>query len=145
VKLFDTLIAEKPGSPGLLNGRCWVKGTRAVMLDTAIKDCTEAIELSSNAVPILDSRAMVWFRLHRDEEALRDLDAALAAAPAHASSRYLKGLILQRLHREAEAAKELALARRLIPGIDREYRRYNLGSPGPSAAAPAEAGKGTRG
>ena len=54
VKLYDELLAEKPGSPSLLNGRCWIKGTRSVMLDTALKDCTQAIELSSDSTEALD-------------------------------------------------------------------------------------------
>ena len=37
VKLFDGLISAKPGSPSLLNGRCWTKATRNVMLDSALK------------------------------------------------------------------------------------------------------------
>jgi len=126
VKLFDALIAEKPGSPSLLNGRCWVKGTRALMVDTALKDCTEAIELMSNSAPALDSRAMVWYRLGRDEEALRDLDAVLAAVPGMAASRYLRAAVLTRLHREAEAARDLAIARQLVPGIDRRYARFGI-------------------
>ena len=45
--LFDSLIADKPGSPSLMNARCWAKGTRMVMIDSALKDCTGAIELST--------------------------------------------------------------------------------------------------
>jgi transglutaminase-like putative cysteine protease/tetratricopeptide (TPR) repeat protein len=126
LKLYDTLIAEKPGSPSLLNGRCWLKGTRSVMLDTALKDCTAAIELSSNTTSVLDSRALVWYRLGRDEEALRDLDAALAASPALAASRYLRGVVLNRLKREAQGKRDLAVARRLEPSVDRIYARYGV-------------------
>lgn len=137
VKIWDALIAEKPGSPSLLNGRCWVKGTRTLLLETALKDCTEAIELSSKTTAALDSRAMVWYRLGRDQEALRDLDAVLAAVPGQAASRYLRAIVLTRLHRDADAAKDFALARRLSPEIDREYARFGLG---PKAAAGAVAG-----
>jgi tetratricopeptide (TPR) repeat protein len=126
VKLFDALIAEKPGSPSLLNGRCWAKGTRSVMLDTALKDCTDAIELSSNTVQALDSRAMVWYRLGRDEEALRDLDAVLAMSPGHAPSRFMRAIVLERLHRDGEAARELTIARRISPSIEKEYARYGI-------------------
>jgi tetratricopeptide (TPR) repeat protein len=136
VKIWDALIAEKPGSPGLLNGRCWVKGTHSILLETALKDCTEAVELSSKTNEVLDSRAMVWYRMGRDQEALRDLDAVLAAAPGKAASRYLRAIVLTRMHREAEAAKDFALARRLSPEIDRQYARFGLG---PKAAASAAA------
>jgi tetratricopeptide (TPR) repeat protein len=136
VKLYDQLISDKPGSPRLLNGRCWVKGTRSLMLDTALKDCTEAIELSSDSAQSLDSRAMVWYRLARYDEALRDLDTVLAGSPGQAASRYLRALVLVRLHRDAEAAKDLTIARRLAPSLDRTYARYGL-KPAVASGAPA--------
>ena len=142
VKLYDALVAEKPGSPSLLNGRCWVKGTRSVMLDTALKDCTESIELSSTAGTALDSRAMVWFRMGRYEEALRDLDAVLAALPGKSASRYLRGIVLARLHREADAARDLAIARRLDPTVDKTYGRWGIKAEAAAAAASAVRAKG---
>jgi len=126
VKLFDSLIAEKPGSPSLLNARCWAKGTRSVMLETALRDCTDAIELSSSTVAALDSRAIVWYRLGRYEEALRDLDAALLQAPGQSASRYMRAVVLKRLKRDPEAARELEIARRLSPNIDKTYARYGI-------------------
>ncbi|MBC7042391.1 transglutaminase, partial [Salmonella enterica subsp. enterica serovar Enteritidis] len=110
--------------PSLMNARCWAKGTRSVMLDTAVKDCTRAVELSEDSTAALDSRAMVWFRLGRFEDALGDLDAVLAAEPGQASSRFLRAIVLQQLHRDAEAASELKIARRITPSVDRHYARY---------------------
>jgi tetratricopeptide (TPR) repeat protein len=124
--LLDGLIAEKPGNPALLNARCWVKGTRSVALETALKDCTSAIELSSTTANALDSRALVWLRLGRLEEALQDLHAVLAEAPGKAESRFLRGIVLTRLDRRDEAAKDFAIARRLSPRIDDQYARYGL-------------------
>jgi tetratricopeptide (TPR) repeat protein len=126
IKLYDALIAEKPGSPSLMNARCWVKGTRSIMLDTALKDCTSALELSSNPTPILDSRAMVWYRLGRFDDALRDLDAVLAAEPGIAQSHFLRGVVLTRLHRGADAAEELSIARQISPSVDKTNARYGI-------------------
>ena len=126
IEILDTAIAEKPGSPSLLNARCWVKGTRSVMLDTAIKDCTSAVELSEVSAAPLDSRAVVWFRLARYDDALRDLDAALAEAPGQAASLFMRGIVLARLNRLDDSRKDLALARRLYPRIDEDYARYGL-------------------
>jgi tetratricopeptide (TPR) repeat protein len=126
VKLFDALIAEKPGSPSLLNSLCWVKGTRAVMLDTALRDCTAAIELSSSTLQALDSRAMVWYRMGRDTEALRDLDAVLAQNPGFAASRYLRAIILGKLGRKEDAARDLGVARLLEPSVDKRYGRWGI-------------------
>jgi tetratricopeptide (TPR) repeat protein len=124
--LLDEVMAEKPGMPDLLNMRCWLKGTRLVLLETALKDCTSAIELSSITRNALDSRALVWFRLGRYDDALADLDVVLADAPAMAPSRFLRGLVLHKLGRQGEGDADVALARRLEPRIDTSYARFGL-------------------
>lgn len=124
--LFDSLIADKPGSPTLLNGKCWTKGTRGIMLDTALKDCTQSIELSSDTTAALDSRAMVWYRLGKYDQALADLDAVIATSPVQPASRFMRSIVLKQLHRDAEAASELAVARRMAPNVERQYARYGI-------------------
>lgn len=124
--LYDSLIADKPGSPSLMNARCWTKGTRQIMLESALKDCTAAIELSTDTSGPLGSRALVWFRLGKYQEALMDLDAVLAAVPGQADSRFMRAIVLLELHREPEASKELVIARRLRPSVDRHYARYRI-------------------
>lgn len=126
LKLVDTLLEEKPGRPDLLNSRCWIKGTRSVMLDTALKDCTSAIELGSSTYQALDSRAMVWFRLGRYEEALQDLNAVLDASPDLAESRFMRAVVLSRLNRAAEGTADLAIARSIDPRIDSDYARFGI-------------------
>jgi tetratricopeptide (TPR) repeat protein len=126
LKLVETLMADRPGTPSLLNLRCWIKGTRQVEVETAAKDCTSALELSSNPYAILDSRALVSYRLGRYEDAIRDLDAVLNAVPSMAESRFMRGVILARLDRKTESATELEMARRLKPRIDQEYARFGI-------------------
>lgn len=123
---LDALIAEKPGSPALLNQRCWIKASRNVQIDSALKDCTSAIELSESTAAILDSRALVWMRLGRDEDALRDLDAALLQVPGMGSSRFLRAIVKKRLGHPEQAAADLAIARRVSPSVEREYAHYGL-------------------
>jgi tetratricopeptide (TPR) repeat protein/transglutaminase-like putative cysteine protease len=126
LRLLDDLLIERPGNAVILNSKCWIKGTRNIELQSALKDCTSAIELSSNSAAILDSRAMVWFRMGRYDDALRDLDAALLQYPALGPSRFMRALVLGKLGRKAEAEKELVIARRLAPWVDKEYARFGL-------------------
>jgi len=133
LKQIDALIADKPGKPSLLNARCWIKGTRSVMLDGALKDCTSAIELSGDAYAPLDSRALVWLRMGRYTEALADLDAVLLAAPGQAPSRFLRAIVRAHLGQSGLAAQDLAIARRLDPSVDRTYARYGIVAGGPAA------------
>ena len=69
---------------------------------------------------------MVWFRMKRYDDALRDLDAALLQIPALGPSRFLRGLILKKVGRNEEAQKEFTLARRLAPGVEKMYARFGL-------------------
>lgn len=125
VALLDTLIVKTPGNPSLLNSRCWTKGIGNIALDTALKDCTKALELSENAARILDSRALIYFRMGRMDEALADLDAALELAPGEAASLYLRSLVRTRAGKPG-AADDLTGARMMYPRIDEQYSRHGI-------------------
>jgi tetratricopeptide (TPR) repeat protein/transglutaminase-like putative cysteine protease len=126
IAAIDQAIVANPGNAMLLNSRCWIKGTLNVQLDSALKDCTRALELSSERVATLDSRALVYFRLNRFDEALADLSAALEESPDLAASLYLRGVIAARQRRSAESQNDLSLARTIAPLIDREYARWGI-------------------
>lgn len=123
---IDAAIAQSPGKPDLLNQRCWIKGTLNTALDTALKDCTKAIELSDSTASVLDSRAMVYFRLNRMEDALADLDAALTDNPDLAPSLYMRGIIRKRIGNAAGGAADLAAARTIMPRVDTTYARFGI-------------------
>ena len=123
---INAAISAKPGDSSLLNARCWIKATLSVQLDTALKDCTKAIELGESATAALDSRSLVYFKLGRLDDALIDIDAALDQAPELAASRFMRGIIAQRQGRPADAADDLAAARFASPRIDEQYARYGV-------------------
>jgi tetratricopeptide (TPR) repeat protein len=125
IAMLDTMIAAKPGKADLLNSRCWLKATGNLALDSALKDCTKAIELSEQSASILDSRGVVYFRLGRMEDALADFDAALEQVPDMAASLYMRGIIRKRTGAEGGDA-DLAAARMIAPRIDEDYVRYGI-------------------
>lgn len=125
VALLDARIAEKPGDPDLLNSRCWAKGIGRVALDSALKDCTKAIELADSPAAALDSRALAYVRLERWEDALADLDAALDIAPRMAASLFLRGVVRAKLGKPG-AQEDLAAARMYHPPVDAAYRRLGI-------------------
>lgn len=126
IATLDGAIAEKPGDPSLLNSRCWTKGIGNQLLDTALKDCTKAIELADDPTAALDSRAMVYFRMGRPDDALDDLNAALDKDPDQAGSLYMRGVIRRKQGKTADGDRDLAMARALEPQIDREYKRFGI-------------------
>jgi tetratricopeptide (TPR) repeat protein len=123
---LDEAIAAKPGSPGLLNERCWIKATLNVQLDTALQDCTQSIELSSHNFGALDSRALVYIRLHRLPEALADLNAGLDLNPTLAGSLFLRGLIERANGDHQHADQDLADAKMISPQIEQDYARWSI-------------------
>lgn len=122
----DEAIAAKPGDAELLNNRCWLKGTLGVKLDTALRDCTKAIELGDAAAQALDSRAMVYLKMGRLDDAKTDLDAALDQNPELAQSLFVRAVIEKRQGAAARAAADLAGARLMLPRVDEDYARYGV-------------------
>ncbi|MBB5685867.1 DUF3857 domain-containing protein [Sphingobium boeckii] len=123
---IDAAIVQMPGNAVLLNGRCWLKGTRKMALDTALKDCTKAIELSDEPTQPLDSRAMVYYRLERYEDALADLEAALQIDPNLSSSLFLRGIIRKHLGQAGLSQSDMLAARTTYPRVDRDYEKYGI-------------------
>ncbi|HVI99208.1 MAG TPA: DUF3857 domain-containing protein [Sphingomonas sp.] len=118
--------ATKPNNWVALNNRCWTKGTLGVALDSALADCTKSIELAESPASVLDSRAMVYFRMNRMDDALADLNAALDTAPGQAASMFMRGVIRKRQGDAAGAAVDLAAARLMQPQIDEDYARLGI-------------------
>jgi tetratricopeptide (TPR) repeat protein len=123
---MDAAIEKKPGNGQLLNNRCWIKGTLNTQLDSALADCTRAIQLSDNTAAALDSRAMVYFRMGKLAEALADLDAALEQRPSAASSLFLRGIVKAKLGKAKDGEADLAGARLLSPKVDAESARWGI-------------------
>jgi tetratricopeptide (TPR) repeat protein len=126
IAAMDRAILVKSANAQLLNERCWIKGTLAVKLDSALEDCTRAIQLTENNTNALDSRALVYFRLNRLTEALADVEAALDRNPMQAGSLYLRAVIERKMGKAESATKDAAFARLLSPSIEEEYARWKI-------------------
>jgi tetratricopeptide (TPR) repeat protein len=123
---MNEAIELKSANAELFNERCWIKGTLAVQLDSAIQDCTRAVELTENNTAELDSRAMVYFRLNRLNDALADLNAALDRNPISPGSLYLRAVVERKLGKAHDADEDATNARKLEPTIDEEYGRWKI-------------------
>ncbi|RHW17958.1 DUF3857 domain-containing protein [Sphingomonas gilva] len=122
----DAAVAAGPASAAPLNTRCWQKATLGVSLDTALKDCTKAIELAEYPAGPLDSRALVYFRMGRMDDARADLDAALAIDPSIDASLYLRGILRRQTGDIAGGDADLAAARLINPRMEEDYRRWGI-------------------
>ncbi len=122
---LENALSERPGDDLLLNSQCWFIGTWRYRLDEGSQLCDRAVKASNYSANALDSRALVFHRLGRQDEALEDLQAALKKEPGQANSLYLRGII--RLGRgEPEGRADIQQALRLSPDIATRYERYGL-------------------
>lgn len=123
---MDAAIDLAPGKPELLNERCWLKGTRNRALDTALKDCTRAIDLMDDPAPALDSRGLVYLRMQRYDDAIADFDAALKRDPTLEASLFARGVARLRKGDRAGGDADLKSARAISADIDRVYAEYGV-------------------
>lgn len=124
---YDRAIAQAPRHAGAWGGRCWSRAVAAVALESALADCTRAMELDKADANHLNSRGFVHFRLRHFELAIRDYDAAIAAEPKVASSFYVRGLARAQQGDRRGADADLAAAVALDPGVAARYAGYGVG------------------
>jgi tetratricopeptide (TPR) repeat protein len=123
--LLKAEVADKPENSTALNADCWFRGLFNVALDSAVGECTHAVERADNPMAALDSRALVEFRLGSYDAALDDLNAVLKLAPSIPNSRYMRGVV--RLKKgDAAGKQDIATALRMAPDIGHFYARYGV-------------------
>lgn len=109
-----------------LNGRCWARALLDRDLDRALSDCNAALKMRPGYASYLDSRALVALRQGRFADALVDYDAAIAAAPRNAWSRYGRGVAEARLGKMEASASDLAVARSINARAVDRARHYGI-------------------
>lgn len=125
-RLQDMLV-DRPDDVGLLNSKCWLAGLWSYNLDEAKPVCDEAVTLSGQSASVIDSRAMLHYRMGNIDDALADIDLALSKEPELAASRYLRGVI--RLEQgDKRGQEDILFAKRISPDIELRYAAYGLGT-----------------
>ena len=123
-------IALRPGDPGDLNNRCWMRAASGRDLAAGLADCNAAVRLRPGDPEALDSRGFVDLKLGNDGGAVADYDAALGANPRpnqlRASSLYGRGLAHSGLGDRAAGQADIAAALAIAPLIAQTYARYGL-------------------
>ncbi|MGH8289897.1 MAG: tetratricopeptide repeat protein [Steroidobacteraceae bacterium] len=126
-----------------LNERCWLRAMGDRDLHGALEDCDRALALRPYAPQttesrirapletwtdpdVLDSRALVYLRLGRAKDAIRDYDSALERNSRMSTSLYGRGLAELRLGEQAKGEADLAAARKLDSGVARLFAGMGL-------------------
>ena len=125
-----------------LNERCWLRAKANQDLPEALEDCNQALALTPSAAAemgtfigtklapenpaFLDSRGLVYLRLGRLKDAIRDYDSALNTDPRMSTSLYGRGLAELRLGDKTSGQADLAAAQKLYPGIAQDFAGMGL-------------------
>ncbi|HWU48707.1 MAG TPA: tetratricopeptide repeat protein [Asticcacaulis sp.] len=123
---WDALCAASPDDAQPLNNRAWLRATHNLDLDKALADADAALKLSPDTAAFLDTRAFIELRMGRLDVALSDYDAALKQAPDLAASLYGRGLVKGRLGQKTAGDADLAAARKVYSGIDKNFADYGV-------------------
>lgn len=110
------------------NALCWYSGIWDLATQATLPVCLKAVEQTGLGYAALDSRAVVLFRLGKAEEALVDLNKALAAAPGLHASRYMRGIVRLSLG-DRGGREDLALALAAEPALAATYGAYGFTPP----------------
>jgi tetratricopeptide (TPR) repeat protein len=125
LRRIDDLLAERPNDPQMLNAKCWYQATWNYRAEELDRLCTEAVEKADSSAPVLDSRAMGYYRLGRLQDALKDLESALSTSPELTPSLFMRGVVRRELgDRAGQDDIREALARQ--PSLAREYARFGI-------------------
>ena len=92
VALLDAAFEKKPGNAQLYRARCSLKAENGIQLESALKDCTRATELSEDSYSALEDRGLAYWRMDRKESAIEDWQSALLSNPDAPHARYFLGM-----------------------------------------------------
>jgi len=122
----DQARSRHPDNPLNLNASCWFRAVGDKDLMTALDLCNAALKAKPEAVDILDSRALVYLRLDRVDDAIQDYDAVLKKQPKLSSSLFGRELARRRKGAVADSQADLVAARAADPKIDSQFAVYGL-------------------
>ena len=122
---IEQLMTERPGDPQLLNAKCWYQAIWNVEPSQLPELCTEAVEQSEWSPPVLDSRAMGFYRLGRYAEALKDVEAALSASPELVPSLLMRGVIRREMGDQG-GHEDIRTALARSPSLRQYYGRFGI-------------------
>ena len=123
---YDQAIRLNPDDADAFNDRCFARATAGKQLEIALADCNQALRLQPGYEATLDSRGLVYLRLGRLEEAIKDYDAVIAKAPKAASSLYGRGIAQLRGANKRAGNADIVRAYALDPKIAATFKTYGV-------------------
>lgn len=126
IETATAAIGASRGNADAYVSRCWARAIADKDLPLGLADCDEALRINPRTAKALRTRAFLFGRLGRFDEATADYDAALAIGSSNAEALYGRGF--SRLGKGDQSGGDADIARALSiqPWLANEYDRYNL-------------------
>lgn len=124
---FDRARELATSAPDL-NTICWNKAVGNAALERALEECSASLQLVDSPAT-RDSRALVYLRLGRLEEALEEFDRALEKMPELATSLFGRAVTKARLGDLEGARVDAGNARRIWREADEAFRSFGFQIP----------------
>jgi tetratricopeptide (TPR) repeat protein len=131
---YDLALKVKPNFAWAHNDKCRIRVVFNRDLDTALKECKEALRLDPDSGFSHYNRGLVQLRLHNFPAALSDFTAAIETNPKVGGPYYGRGLAKLETGETESGNKDIADAKSIQPDVEAEFKSYGLE---PKAAKPA--------
>ncbi len=129
MRWFSVAINLMPEDAQFWNARCWTRGIFAKEIPQGLADCNVALRLDPGNAVMLDSRGLIYLRLRRLDDAIRDYDAAIAKMPGLATALYGRGVARFRSGDPVDANRDIEAARTIDPNVEGAFSNAPLLSP----------------
>lgn len=126
IQVMDLMVRTNPNDPFVMNEACWIRATRGEQLDTAIADCTTALQLKPGTAVFLDSRGLANFRKGDFAQAIADTNSALSADPKLSGSLYVRGLAKLKLGDAMGGNADITAAKAIDAHTPDTYSSYGV-------------------
>ncbi len=111
VRLYRILLTRIPRNPVVLNNLAWALSEGMNQPSEALEKIDDLIGLVGRSAESLDTRGVILMRLHRLEEAAKDLEEAVRAEPT-GSHQFHLAQVYKKLGRDADSRRAMDAARR---------------------------------
>jgi len=129
IPLLDGWIALHQADSHLgsaLGFRCLARALSNLAPEAGLADCRKAIKRDGAKADLLESQGLAQLRLNQNAEALKSLEAAVAANPKEPRARFALGIARIRLGQNDDGLADQFAARAIDPTIDSRFARFGL-------------------
>ena len=124
--LMNQRLSSNPGDAPALASLCFDKATLKEDLDTALRDCDQAIKLMPNIAGYRTSRALVLYQQGKYQDALEGFNAALALNPKLDPALLMRGATKGKLSDAGGHDADVAAAKAINGDVEISFKQFEV-------------------